>query len=183
MPSNATDAVGLLRTAIRCDDPVLFLEHKKLYRETYNRSPYPGADYTVPFGRAHVVKSGRDLTVVTYGALVHRSLQAAVAVEKKLDVSIEILDLRSLSPYDWDAVAASVSKTNRAVIAHEDCLSFGYGAEISARLADELFDRLDAPIGRVGALDTWVAYSPVLEREILPQPEDVQREMERVLAY
>ena len=106
-----------------------------------------------------------------------------MAVEKKLDVSIEILDLRSLSPYDWDAIAASVSKTNRAVIAHEDCLSFGYGAEISARLANELFDRLDAPIGRVGALDTWVAYSPTLEREILPQPEDVQREIERVLAY
>ena len=183
MPSNALDAVGLLRTSIRCDDPVLFLEHKKLYRETYNRGPYPGPDYTVPFGKAHLVKSGQDLTVVTYGALVHRSLQAAVAVEKKLGVSIEILDLRSLSPYDWEAIAASVSKTNRAVIAHEDCLSFGYGAEISARLADKLFDRLDAPIGRVGALDTWVAYSPTLEREILPQPEDVQREIERVLAY
>lgn len=183
MPSSALEAVGLLRTAIRCDDPVLFLEHKKLYRETYNRSPYPGSDYTVPFGKACFVRKGKDLTLVTYGALVHRALQAATAVEKELNVSIEIIDLRSLSPYDWEAISKSVSKTNRVVIAHEDCLSFGYGAEISARLANELFDCLDAPIGRVGALDTWVAYNPILEREILPQPEDLQREIERILNY
>ena len=182
-PSNARDASGLLRTSIRCDDPVLFLEHKKLYRETYNRSADPGPDYTVPFGKARRVKQGHGLTIVTYGALVHRSLQAAVQVEKKQDVSIEILDLRTLSPYDWDAIEESVAKTNRVIVAHEDCLSFGYGAEIAARIASELFDRLDAPVGRVGAQDTWVAYNPQLEREILPQVEDLEREIERVLGY
>ena len=182
-PSNARDASGLLRTSIRCDDPVLFLEHKKLYRETYNRSADPGPDYTVPFGKARRVKQGQGLTIVTYGALVHRSLQAAVQVEKKQDVSIEILDLRTLSPYDWDAIEESVAKTNRVIVAHEDCLSFGYGAEIAARIASELFDRLDAPVGRVGAQDTWVAYHPQLEREILPQVEDLEREIERVLGY
>ena len=182
-PSNARDAAGLLRTAIRCDDPVLFLEHKKLYRETYNRSPDPGPDYKVPFGKARRVKQGENLTIVTYGALVHRSLQAAVQIEKKQDVSIEVLDLRSLSPYDWRAIEESVTKTNRVIVAHEDCLSFGYGAELAARIAGELFDRLDAPIGRIGAQDTWVAYNPQLEREILPQAEDVEREIERLLAY
>ena len=178
-PSNARDANGLLRTAIRCEDPVLFLEHKKLYRETYNRSADPGPGYMVPFGKARRVKQGEHLTIVTYGALVHRCLQ----IEKKQDVSIEVLDLRSLSPYDWDAIGKSVAKTNRVIVAHEDCLSFGYGAEISARIASELFDRLDAPIGRIGAQDTWVAYHPQLEREILPQVEDVEREIERVLGY
>ena len=182
-PSNARDAAGLLRTAIRYDDPVLFLEHKKLYRETYNRSPDPGPDYKVPFGKARRVKQGENLTIVTYGALVHRSLQAAVQIEKKQDVSIEVLDLRSLSPYDWRAIEESVTKTNRVIVAHEDCLSFGYGAELAARIAGELFDRLDAPIGRIGAQDTWVAYNPQLEREILPQAEDVEREIERLLAY
>ena len=182
-PSNALDANGLLRTAIRCDDPVLFLEHKKLYRETYNRHGYPGPDYMVPLGRAARTKEGSDLTVVTYGALVHRSLQAAKAVEKRQGVSIEILDLRTLSPYDWEAVASSVSKTSRVIVAHEDCRSFGYGAEITARIGSELFDRLDAPVGRIGALDTWVAYNPSLEREILPQTEDIEHEMERILAY
>jgi len=182
-PSNALDASGLLRTAIRCDDPVLFLEHKKLYRETYNRSPYPGPDYMIPFGSAQRVSEGADLTVVTYGALVHRSLQAATRVQNEHAVSIEILDLRTLNPFDWDSIAASVSKTNRVIVVHEDCLSFGFGAEISARIADQLFDRLDAPVGRVGALDTWVAYNPELEREILPQVEDIEREMARILRY
>jgi 2-oxoisovalerate dehydrogenase E1 component len=182
-PSNAVDACGLLRTAIRCEDPVLFLEHKKLYRETYNRGAYPGPDYTIPFGSAHTVKEGDGLTVITYGALVHRSLLAAKRVEQRHDASIEILDLRTLNPYDWDAIAASVSKTNRVLVAHEDCLSFGFGAEISARIGRELFGQLDAPIGRVGALDTWVAYNPQVENEILPQVKDIEQEMERVLRY
>jgi 2-oxoisovalerate dehydrogenase E1 component len=184
MPSNALDACGLLRTAIRCDDPVLFLEHKKLYREAYNRSAHPGANYTIPFGKARVVKTGDKLTVVTYGATVQRSLQAAAQLERQTsDWSIEVIDLRTLAPYDWDAVAASVQKTNRVLIVHEDCLSWGYGAELTARIAGELFAELDAPVGRVAALDTWVGYNPELEAEILPQTEDIAREAERILRY
>ncbi|HLK20611.1 MAG TPA: dehydrogenase E1 component subunit alpha/beta [Bryobacteraceae bacterium] len=184
MPSNALDACGLLRTAIRSDDPVLFLEHKKLYREPYNRSPHPGPDYTIPFGKAKVVKSGESLTVVTYGALVQKSLQAALQLEQRdPKTTIEILDLRSLSPYDWEAIKTSVEKTSRVMIAHEDCLSWGYGAEIAARIASELFEHLDAPVGRVGALDTWVGYNPVLENEILPQVENLAAEMERLVNF
>ena len=184
MPSNALDACGLLRTALRCDDPVMFLEHKRLYREPYNRSPHPGADFTIPFGSARIVKAGQDLTLITYGALVQKGQQAALLVERKNpDTSIEVIDLRSLAPFDWSAIRASVEKTNRVVIAHEDCLSFGYAAEIAARIADELFDRLDAPVRRVAALDTWVAYQPQVENAILPQVEDLVAEMERVLAY
>ncbi|MBZ5590853.1 MAG: dehydrogenase E1 component subunit alpha/beta [Acidobacteriia bacterium] len=184
MPSTALDACGLLRTAIRCDDPVLFLEHKRLYREPYNRSPYPGPDFTIPFGRAKVVKTGQSLTIITYGAVVQKALQAAMQVERtNSDASIEVIDLRSLAPYDWDAIRASVEKTNRVVVAHEDCLSFGYGAEIAARIADELFDKLDAPVRRVAALDTWVGYHPQLENAILPQVDDLAREVERLLAY
>jgi 2-oxoisovalerate dehydrogenase E1 component len=184
MPSNALDACGLLRTAIRSDDPVLFLEHKKLYREPYNRSPHPGPDYTIPFGKAKVVKSGQSLTVVTYGALVQKSLQAALQLEQRNpDCTVEIIDLRSLSPYDWEAIKTSVEKTSRVMIAHEDCLSWGYGAELSARIANELFEHLDAPVGRVGALDTWVGYNPVLENEILPQVENLVAEMERLVSF
>jgi 2-oxoisovalerate dehydrogenase E1 component len=184
MPSTALDACGLLRTAIRCDDPVLFLEHKKLYRETYNRSPHPGEDYMIPFGRARVVKPGRNLTIVTYGALVQKAMLAALRVElNNPRASIEVIDLRTLSPYDWSAIRASVEKTSRVIVAHEDCLSWGYGAEIAARIADELFDRLDAPVRRVAAQDTWVAYNPELEAAILPQVEDLAREAERLLAY
>jgi len=183
-PSNALDACGLLRTAIRCDDPVLFLEHKKLYREPYNRAPHPGADFTIPFGKAKCVKTGSSLTIVTYGALVQKSLQAAMQIEqRRRDISIEIIDLRTLSPYDWNAIAASVKKTNRVLVVHEDMLSWGYGAEIAARIADELFTELDAPVGRVAALDTWVAYSPRLEEAILPQVHDIVREAERLLAF
>jgi 2-oxoisovalerate dehydrogenase E1 component len=184
MPSNALDACGLLRTAIRADDPVLFLEHKKLYREPYNRSPHPGPDYTIPFGKAKVVKSGQSLTVITYGALVQKSLQAALQVEQRYpDSTVEVIDLRSLSPYDWEAIRTSVEKTSRVMVAHEDCLSWGYGAELAARIANELFERLDAPVGRVGALDTWVGYNPQLENEILPQVENLVAEMERLISF
>jgi 2-oxoisovalerate dehydrogenase E1 component len=183
-PSNSADACGLLRTAIRCDDPVLFLEHKRLYREPYNRSPHPGRDYMIPFGKAKTVKLGRNLTILTYGALVHKSLQAAMQLEQRFpSKSVEVIDLRTLSPYDWEAIASSVRKTNRVIVAHEDTLSWGYGAEIAARIADELFEHLDAPIGRVAALDTWVAYNPQLENEILPQVEDLVRQGERLLGY
>src|SRR5579871_4825505 len=184
MPSNALDACGLLRTAIRSDDPVLFLEHKKLYREPYNRSPHPGPDYTIPFGKAKVVKQGADLTIVTYGALVQKSLQAALDVERShVDRTVEVIDLRSLSPYDWEGIRASVEKTSRVMVVHEDCLSFGYGAEIGARIASELFSSLDAPVGRVGAMDTWVGYHPQLEEEILPQVDNISAEADRLLSY
>jgi 2-oxoisovalerate dehydrogenase E1 component len=184
MPSNSQDACGLLRTAIRGEDPVLFLEHKKLYREPYNRSPHPGKDYVIPFGKANVVKTGANLTVVTYGALVQKSLLAALQVEKRnAHTSIEVIDLRSLAPYDWEAIRASVEKTSRVMVAHEDTISWGYGAELAARIAGELFEKLDAPVRRVGALDTWVGYHPQLENAILPQVEDLVREMDRLLAY
>ncbi len=183
-PSNALDACGLLRTAIRCDDPVLFLEHKRLYREPYNRSPHPGEDYTIPFGKAKTAKTGANLTIVTYGALVQKSMQAVLQVEaRNPGTTIEVIDLRSLAPYDWEAIRASVEKTSRVMIVHEDCLSFGYGAEISARIASELFSSLDAPIGRVAALDTWVGYHPQLENEILPQVENIVTEADRILSY
>ncbi len=182
-PSNALDAAGLLRTAIRCDDPVLFLEHKRLYRETFGRAPYPGADFMVPFGKARIVHPGDDLTVITYGAVVPRALQAINKLERDHGVHAELVDLRSLSPYDWDSIKASVGKTSRVLVAYEDCLSFGYGAEIAARIADELFESLDAPVRRVAATDTFVAYQPLLEDEILPQPEDIYKAMLALAEY
>ena len=182
-PSNALDANGLLRTAIRCDDPVMFLEHKRLYRETFGRAPYPGPDYMVPFGKAKIVRPGHDLTVITYGAVVPRALQAAQRIERENGVSVELVDLRTLSPYDWEAIATSVAKTSRVIVAHEDMLSWGYGAEIAARIADELFDELDAPVKRVAAKDTFVAYQPILEDEILPQAEDLYQAMAELAKY
>ncbi|MDR3752038.1 MAG: dehydrogenase E1 component subunit alpha/beta [Terracidiphilus sp.] len=172
-PSNALDANGLLRTAIRCDDPVLFLEHKRLYRETYGRAPYPGHEFAIPFGKAKIVRAGSDITLITYGALVPRALQAAQRAEREHGIQVEILDLRTLSPYDWEAIATSVRKTSRVIVAHEDMISWGYGAEIAARIADELFDSLDAPVRRIGSMDTFVAYQPILEDAILPQPEKI----------
>ncbi len=182
-PSNALDAVGLLRTAIRCDDPVLFLEHKRLYRESYGRAPYPGPDYMVPFGKAKIVQPGTGLTVITYGAVVPRALQAAQKLEREHRVSVELIDLRSLNPFDLDAIAASVKKTNRALIAYEDSLSWGYGAEIAARIADQLFHHLDAPVKRIAATDTFVAYQPILENAILPQASDLFRAMKELAEF
>ena len=183
MPSNALDALGLLRTAIRCDDPVLFLEHKRLYRETFGRAVYPGPEYCIPFGKAKVVRTGKDLTVVTYGAVVPRALQAAERLHRANGVDVELIDLRSLAPYDWETIAESVRKTNRVIVAHEDMLSWGYGAEIAARIGDELFHDLDAPVRRVAAMDTFVAYQPLLEDAILPQPEDLYRAMAELAAF
>jgi 2-oxoisovalerate dehydrogenase E1 component len=181
-PSNALDANGLLRTAIRCDDPVMFLEHKHLYRQAYNKSAYPPDDFMIPFGKAKRVREGKDLTIITYGALVQRSLVAAKQAEQD-GTSVEIIELRSLLPYDWDAIAESVRKTNRVIVAHEDAHSFGYGAEIAARIADELFLDLDAPVRRVCALDTFVAYAPQLEDAILPQSSDVAKAIAELKAY
>ena len=182
-PSNAQDAAGLLRTAIRCDDPVLFLEHKRLYRESYGRASYPGPDYMIPFGKAKVVQAGTDLTVISYGAVIPRALQAVQKLEREQGVKVELLDLRSLNPFDWETIAASVAKTNRALVAYEDTLSWGYGAEIAARIADQLFDQLDAPVRRVAAKDTFVAYQPILEDAILPQPNDLYLAMKDLASY
>jgi 2-oxoisovalerate dehydrogenase E1 component len=182
-PSNALDANGLLRTAIRCDDPVIFLEHKRLYRETFGRAPYPGPDYMVPFGKARIVREGNDLTVITYGATVPRALQAAQKIEREQNVSVELIDLRTLNPYDWEAIATSIRKTSRALVVHEDTRSWGYGAEIAARIGDELFEDLDAPVKRVAATDTFVAYQPILEDVILPQSEDLFKAMESLAKF
>jgi 2-oxoisovalerate dehydrogenase E1 component len=182
-PSNALDANGLLRTAIRCDDPVLFLEHKRLYRETYGRAPYPGPEFAIPFGKAKIVRPGTQITLITYGAVVPRALQAAERAQRQHGIDVEVIDLRTLNPYDWEAIATSIRKTSRVIVAHEDMISWGYGAEIAARIADELFDDLDAPVRRVGSMDTFVAYQPILEDVILPQPETILKAIVDLKAY
>ena len=181
-PSNAQDAAGLLRTAIRCDDPVLYLEHKHLYRQTYNKGEYPGSEYMVPFGKAAVRRDGSDVVVLTWGALVQRSLLAAQQAEKD-GISAMVVDMRTIMPFDWDAIVAAVQKTNRVVIAHEDQLTCGFGAELAARIGDQLFEHLDAPVRRVAALDCPVAYYPDLEEVILPQSGDVLKAIQDIARY
>jgi len=183
LPSTAEDANGLLRTAIRCDDPVIFLEHKHLYRQVYNKGRNPGPDFMIPLGKAKVVREGSDLTVVTAGALVKRSLDAAKLASEQHGLEVEVVDLRTLSPLDMEAIAASVKRTNKVLIAHEDSLSWGLGSEIAARIADELFPWLDGPVRRVASLDTWVAYAPQLEETILPQTADVLKGILELAAY
>jgi 2-oxoisovalerate dehydrogenase E1 component len=182
-PSTALDANGLLRTAIRCEDPVLFLEHKHLYRQTYNKAPNPGPNFMIPFGKARVARAGTGITLITYGAVVQRALVAAKDVEEKHGISVEVIDLRSLSPVDWDTIEASVRKTNRVIVAYEDSLSWGYGAEIAARIADQCFSWLDAPVKRVASTDTFVGYAPDLEDYILPQVEDLAQAMRELHAF
>ena len=182
-PSNALDANGLLRTAIRCDDPVIFLEHKHLYRQTYNKSAYPGPNFMIPFGKARTVREGTDITVVTYGATVNRALVAATQMEDEGGPSVEVIDLRTLSPWDHEAVYASVKKTGRVIVAYEDSMSWGYGAEIVARIADDCFAWLDAPVKRVASTDTYVGYAPSLEDGTLPQVETFRNAYADIMAY
>ncbi len=181
-PSNAQDAAGLLRTAMRCDDPVLYLEHKHLYRQTYNKAEYPGSNYMIPFGKAATRREGTDVVVVTWGALVQRSLLAAQQAEKD-GISVMVIDLRTIMPFDWEAIASAVRKTNRVVVAHEDQLTCGFGAELAARCASDLFEYLDAPVRRVGAMDTPVAYCPDLEEVILPGSADVLNAIKETARY
>ena len=182
LPSNARDANGLLRTAIRSEDPVLFLEHKHLYRQTYNRAPYPGEDYMIPFGKGNRIREGEQLTLITYGALVKRSMDAVNKLAKE-GFDVEVIDLRTISPYDWDMISESVKKTGKALVVYEDNLSWGSGSEIAARIGDELFDYLDGPVSRVASKDTFVGYHPDLEDEILPQVEDVEAAIRKLAAY
>ena len=181
-PSRAADAAGLLRAAFRHDDPVLFLEHKHLFRQAYSRDPYPGPDHVVPFGRAARRRAGDDLTLVTWGATVEKSLQAAARLAEA-GAEIDVLDLRTIVPYDRDAIAESVARTRRLLVVHEDTITGGFGAEIAAWAADELFEHLDAPIRRVAALDTHVPYEPTLQQVVLPQVDDVVAAAAGLLAY
>lgn len=180
LPSTAQDANGLLRTAIQCEDPVMFLEPKHLYRQTHNQGQNPGKDYTIPFGDANVVEEGEDLTIITYGATVHRSKQAA----KQLPgVDVEIIDMRTLKPIDWETISNSIKKTNKALVVYEDNISWGYGTEIATRIADDLFEYLDGPVKRVAAEDSFVAYHPDLEEYILPDSDDIKEKIEWLAAY
>ncbi len=181
-PATALDANGLLRTAIRCDDPVMFLEHKHLYRQTYNKAAYPGPNFMIPFGKAKVVREGTDVTLVTYGATVHRAFTAANKVADE-GISVEVIDLRSLSPWDRETVFASVKKTNRVIVAYEDALSWGYGSEIASRIANECFAWLDAPVRRIGSSDTFVGYAPRLEDAILPQVDDFVAAYQEIVRF
>ena len=181
-PATALDANGLLRTAIRCDDPVIFLEHKHLYRQTYNKAAYPGSNFMIPFGKAKIVRQGTHVTIVTYGATVQRAFAAANQLAET-GLSAEVIDLRSLSPWDQDAVYESVRKTNRAIVLYEDSISWGYGAEISARIADDCFAWLDAPVKRVASTDTFVGYAPRLEDSTLPQVDDIKRACEEIVRF
>jgi 2-oxoisovalerate dehydrogenase E1 component len=182
-PSRARDAAGLLRYAFRCDDPVMFLEHKHLLRQSYTRDPFPPADWILPFGHGDIRRAGEDLTIVTWGATVEKSLQAAARLEEEDGASVEVIDLRTVSPWDKDIVGESVRRTSRALVVHEDVMTAGFGGEVAAWIGQECFTDLDAPVRRVAATDTHVAYAPVLEQAILPQVADIVAGAQATLAF
>ncbi len=182
-PSCAADAKGLLKYACRCDDPVLFLEHEGLYRQSFAASPEPPADHLVPFGKASVRREGDDLTVITWGMLVQRALEAARKIEERMGATVEVIDLRTLNPLDRATILTSVRKTGKVIVAHEDTLTGGFGAEITAIVATEAFDALDAPVVRIAAKDAPVPYAPTLENAMLPQESDLLKAMERLLKF
>ena len=182
MPSTAADAKGLLKTAIREDNPVLFCEHKGLYRQQFAATPEPDENYCIPFGLASVKRSGTDVTVVTWGFMVQRSLEAARKMEEK-GISVEVIDLRTLIPWDKEAVYASVRKTGKVLVVHEDTKTGGFGAEIGMQIAEECFEHLDAPLARVAALDAPIPFAPALENTVLPQEHHITSALERLAAY
>lgn len=183
MPSTALDAYGLLKAAIRGDDPVLFLEHKSLYRQNFAKSKLPaGDDWVLPFGKANVRRTGEDLTIVTYGAMVQKALQSAARLEDE-GFSVEVVDLRSLNPVDWDTIFASVKKTGKVLVAYEDCRFVGYGAEIAAEITEKCFEHLDGPVRRLAGKDTPIPFHWDLEDVILPQTDDVLKAARDLLAY
>ncbi len=182
LPSTALDACGLLRTAIRCEDPVLFLEHKKLYFAVEGRSPYPGPDFMIPFGKGSIRKSGKDVSIITYGILTWKSLQAAEMLSKE-GMDVEVIDLRTVNPVDWEMIFESVKKTGKVVVVYEDTRFCGYGAEIASEIAEKCFEHLDAPVTRVASEDVFVAYAPVLEEEILPETHDIIKAVKEVVNY
>jgi 2-oxoisovalerate dehydrogenase E1 component len=181
-PSTAADANGLLRTSIRCDDPVLFLEHKHIYRQPYAKGAYPGPDYMIPFGKARTVREGSDVSVITWGATTNRAALAAQRLEAD-GIKVEVIDLRTLVPFDKEAIAATVKKTARALVLHEDVLTAGFGGEIAAWIGEHLFDSLDAPVRRIGAADTMVGYCPDLEYAILPQVDRITATIRELAQY
>jgi 2-oxoisovalerate dehydrogenase E1 component len=183
MPSRARDAVGLLRYAFTCDDPILFLEHKHLLRQPYASDPFPPEDWVLPFGVGEVRRPGDEATVVTWGATVELSLRAAEQVASTVGAEVEVIDLRTISPWDHDLVAESVARTSRLLVVHEDTLTAGFGAEVAAWAGEHCFADLDAPVSRIGATDTPVAYEPTLERAILPQTDDIARALTDLVTW
>jgi 2-oxoisovalerate dehydrogenase E1 component len=181
-PSRADDAKGLLRAAIQSEDPVLFLEHKGMYRQSFAMAEEPDENYVIPFGKAEIRNEGTDASVITYGYLVQKSLEAAKELEKD-GYDIEVIDIRTINPLDTETILKSVKKTNKVLVAHEDTLYHGFGSEITSQIAELAFEHLDAPVQRLGAKDVPVGFSPVLENVSLPQTEDIKRALQKLLEY